>query len=135
MSRPSAIPAEPEHETPACLNGAASNPVHEPGAQLLRPAERTRADCAAIDVDEAERHLRLLDPDADTFIFASFDDDKERAKETDEIRKEVAEGVRPKSDLPGRVLPEQRCGTLHQHKAWMEKRQMQGAGIFVTVQR
>ena len=61
----------------------------------------------ALDVDEAAHHLRLLDPDTDTFIFASFDDDKERAKETDKIRKEVAEGVRPKSDLAGRVLPEQ----------------------------
>jgi hypothetical protein len=88
----------------------------------------------SIDVVEAERHLRLLDPDADTFIFASFDDDKERAKETEAIRKEVARGERPKSDLNGRVLPEQRCGTLSQHKAWMEKRQAQGAGIFVTVQ-
>ena len=136
MSQPAAIPAnDPEQDALACPNGAASDDsAHEPGAQPLRPAERAGADCATIDVDEAVRHLSLLDPDADTFIFASFDDDKERSKETEAIRKAVAKGERPKSDLNGRVLAEHRHGTLAQHRAWMERRQRQGAGIFVTVQ-
>ena len=95
-----------------------------------------RADSWSPSLDEGEiaRHLHLLDPDADSFIFASFDDDKERAKETARIRKGVDDGKAPRSALADRILPEHRHGTVEQHLAWMERRQGQGAGIFVTVQ-
>jgi putative DNA primase/helicase len=112
------------HAHPNTLNGAAVHQVEDVHLAID----------LVIEPDQIARHLRLLDADADAFIFASFDDDKERAKETARIRKEVDEGKLPTSALVGRILPEQRHGTIEQHYNWVEERQGQGAGLFVTVQ-
>jgi hypothetical protein len=61
------------------VNGVAmSNATHAEASHLISTSGDGRA--AFLDAYEMSRHLRLLDPDAETFIFASFDDDKERAK-------------------------------------------------------
>ena len=87
-----------------------------------------------LDAEEITNHTRLLDVEADSFIFASFDDDKARSKETARIREEVRGGRLPKSALDGRLLPEHRHGTVAEAFEWMEERQRQGAGVFLTVQ-
>jgi hypothetical protein len=41
-------------------------------------AKPARPQDLALDFDEAARHARLLDPDADRFLWCSYDDDKAR---------------------------------------------------------
>jgi hypothetical protein len=43
-------------------------------------AKPARPQDLALDFDEAARHARLLDPDADRFLWCSYDDDKARVK-------------------------------------------------------
>ena len=66
------------------------------------------------DLEEAERHLMLLDEGCETWIFQVFDDDKRR-----------------KDKALARVL----IGTLEEHVAELTRLNRLGAGIFVTVNR
>lgn len=93
-------------------------------ARAARTSERA---CAhPPDVAEVEHFLTLLDPDADTFIFARGDDDKERRKRL------IAEA---KAD--GRAAPtlwEHRRGSHVNTQQWLQERQAAGWGSFVSVQ-
>lgn len=66
------------------------------------------------DLDQARRHLQLLAPNTEQFVFQTFDDNKER-----------------KDKRLIRVL----SGPLVQHAAQLKKLNAQGAGVFVTVNR
>lgn len=64
-----------------------------------------------IDLDEAKRFLKLLDPDASRFTFQTFDDQKKKMK----------------------ALTKVLHGTLEQHASTLKSLNEAGAGIFVTV--
>jgi hypothetical protein len=79
-----------------------------------------------VDVDTARRFLELLDPDQERFIFAAGDDNSDRV---DRLRAEAKE--------LGRAPPTlwtHKCGTLKRLLSWLEPRQADGWGVFVTVQ-
>lgn len=69
-----------------------------------------------VNLDEAQRFLSLLDKDQDTFLFSSFDDDKERAK------------------TPQIVKPQSKLSTLASAEKWMNRRQAAGANLSYAVQ-
>lgn len=66
------------------------------------------------DLDQARRHLTLLDEDATNFVFQTFDDNPERKDKT-----------------LTRIL----CGTLEEHAETLNELNQQGAGVFITVNR
>lgn len=66
------------------------------------------------DLDQARRHLTLLDEDAESFVFQTFDDDPERKNKT-----------------LTRVL----YGTLDEHAVELIRLNRKGAGVFVAVNR
>jgi hypothetical protein len=66
-----------------------------------------------INRSQAERHLQLLDPEADSFVFQTFSDSKQH----------------PKPDPLTKIL----TGTLDQHWQSLCRLSGQGAGVFVTV--
>jgi putative DNA primase/helicase len=73
-----------------------------------------------INLEEADRFLKLLDPSTKSFLFTSFDDDKERVKR---FRAKQGRGVPPGS----------RRSTLVRIQHWMNGRQKLGANICVSV--
>src|SRR5262245_53448425 len=84
------------------------------------PKPATGAPTLAVDLAEAEHFLSLLDPDADTFIFARGDDDKERRKRL------IAEAKESGRSPP--QLWEHRRGSLVSTQAWLQERQADGWG-------
>ena len=86
--------------------------------------------------DEAERFLRLLDPDEDRFTFQTFDDDVERrdtrAKELAKVNAErAAKGLKPrkKHDPFAGIYH----GTLEENWKTLYRLNNEGAGIYITV--
>jgi len=65
-------------------------------------------------LDQARRHLTLLDEEAESFVFQTFDDDPKRKD---------------------KALTRIRCGTLEEHAAELTRLNRKGAGIFVAVDR
>jgi hypothetical protein len=90
-----------------------------------------------VDIAEAERFLRLLDPKVTKFTFQTFDDNAERKKRNtaplkDKQRKiiknkrgEVAKGKDP--------FAQNYSGTLDQRLDQLKTFNEQGAGVFVTI--
>jgi hypothetical protein len=78
-----------------------------------------------MDVAEAQHFLALLDPDADAFIFARGDDDKERRKRL------IAEAQG--RDLPAPVLWEHRRASILQLFTWLQERQGDGWGSYIAI--
>jgi hypothetical protein len=68
---------------------------------------------AGVDLDEARRFLKRLDPDATQFTFATFTDAKEK----------------PNPDPLARI----QTGTFDELAPWLERHNMLGGGVFVTV--
>jgi hypothetical protein len=64
-------------------------------------------------LDEARRFLKRLDPNATVFTFATFTDTKEK----------------PRPDPLARI----QTGTFEELAPWLERHNMLGAGVFVTV--
>jgi putative DNA primase/helicase len=79
-----------------------------------------------IDVVEARRFLQLLHADHEDFIFAAGDDNAERVER---LRRDAQAASKP----PPKTFM-QRAGTLEQLLPWLNKKQAEGWGIFVTVQ-
>ncbi len=78
------------------------------------------------DLEAAARHLALLDEEADSFTFQTFDDDKARKKAGMEAA--AARGEKYRDPL-ARVL----TGTLEECGPALVKLNVAGAGVFVTV--
>lgn len=70
----------------------------------------------SVDPNAAGRFLALLDADADSFVFASFDDDDTRVKGK------------------GLIKPAHKRGDLNAALKWMAERQAAGASVCYTVQ-
>lgn len=68
----------------------------------------------------------MLDGDADAFLFAAGDDDKERQKRL------IAEAKAENNPKP--ILFRHRRGSLQQVRRWIEEQQENGWGAFVSVQ-
>ncbi len=92
---------------------------HQPSA-----GSSTNSALRQIDAAEAGKFLALLDPDAEVFLFASGDDDKERRKRSAQNSKTSR----------GDVSWQHRRCTLPQARHWLQKRQQNGWGAFVAVQ-
>jgi hypothetical protein len=73
-----------------------------------------------IDFAVAAQFLKLLDPTTETFLFSSFDDDKERTK-------------RWKANTARGVAPGSRRSTLERMRFWMAGRHKLGANMCVSV--
>ncbi len=90
------------------------------------PSSGERANAHPLDMPEVEHFLTLLDGDADTFIFARGDDDKERRKRL------IAEAKQSGRPPPG--LWEHRRGSHVSTQPWLQEKQRDGWGVFVAVQ-
>jgi primase-like protein/DNA primase RepB-like protein/uncharacterized protein DUF5906 len=90
------------------------------------PSSGERATAHPLDMPEVEHFLTLLDGDADTFIFARGDDDKERRKRL------IAEAKQSGRPPPG--LWEHRRGSHVSTQPWLQEKQPYGWGVFVAVQ-
>jgi hypothetical protein len=72
-------------------------------------------------IEEAGKFLELLDPDQDSFLFSSFDDDAERDR-------------RRRTKLENGVPPQERLSSLIGLQGWIAERQALGANICVSTQ-
>lgn len=104
--------------TAAAPTSGAASAAPQNTADLLADAARRK--------DEAERFLTLLDEDSEVFCFQTFDDDKERVAS----RKERARKTGRKDQDPFACTLH---GTLDQLWPKLEEMNIQGAGVYVTV--
>jgi hypothetical protein len=82
------------------------------------------------DKAQAARHLAMLDPEATTFTFQVFDDNKERKKAHDHRNKERKRaGKKALPDPYARTIH----GTLEQRWHELVRWNEQGAGVYITV--
>jgi putative DNA primase/helicase len=72
-------------------------------------------------IEEACKFLELLDPDQDSFLFSSFDDNAERDR-------------RRRAKIEDGVPPEERLGSINSLQRWIAERQGLGANICVSAQ-
>jgi putative DNA primase/helicase len=98
----------------------------KPNGRASGDADGARIGTPEIDVVEARRFLQLLHKDHEQFIFAAGDDNAERVER---LRREAKAAGKP----PPKTFM-QRLGTLEQLLPWLNKKQAEGWGIFVTIQ-
>jgi hypothetical protein len=93
----------------------------------------------AVDREQAERFLALLDPEATAFTFQTFDDDKDRKKANEEKRKEVNKQRRAQAKKPLTSSPDPFAriyhGFLDTHWDELVRLNAQRVGIFVTINK
>ena len=93
-------------------------------AVVTSPPLSEQTQSVDVNMDEATRFLALLDPETDTFLFSSFDDDKSRDKMRRAGKLDGVDGVKP----------QERLSKLASAISWMNGRQAKGANVCCTVQ-